>query len=1216
MLPEYWIKDQLSVLPPRRCETCRKCADSGKCSETHQLRTLKEEAELQMISDKVKIIDGRVQVEYPFIKNPAILKNNRHVAIKVAEKLWRDLKKDGLIEAYHGEMRKYLDRGTFVKLTDSEKNEYEGPHQWITHHGVLKNSSTSTPLRVVTNSSFRNGASSLNACLPRGPKSINDLFNITLRFRSYERVFAFDLDKAYNTMHTGVVERNLRRFVWRWEESEPWQDFAIDKVHFGDGPAACQLEVSKQKTAELGKSIDEEASKKMIDDSYVDDTFSGGNKESIDRMVGVVQEDGNYNGTISQILALGGFKVKAFAVEYDMSQPDENLLGNSVFGYGWNPKSGIMCLNFKVNLSKKKRGARIGPDLTLDSISSLSTMSFTKRNLLGVTNSFGDYLGVAEPFTLRFRLGMKTLTKYEPRLDWDDELPASLRPFWETLLAETILTGCVEFPRTTRPDNSIGGPVIGGLADGNDLAYGCCVYLIWEFGCNGNECVSIYCKTKDGGHFSSAFLCGKSRITPLHGYTVPRSELSAATLLYRMLKRVVQALVHIDVKPQLVIPMLDSKCTISLLDDNSRSLKPFFQNRVAEIRDNMDDIRKICPLEEPHYIESSLNVADLVTKGKAKIDDIKLGSLWQTGPSFFTLPRNAWPITRDFVRLEPPQEEVKPNFNFMATNLESVSSGTFAKAKISPCMDSIKLSGRPAILFSLIEGILSYSNNFGSRVRVVARIIRGWNNKMIKDGDDWNTTQLNLIGNEPVRDELVAAEKVILKHGMVTTSRALKEGKLSSLLPMVIDGIIYTRGRLGEKSMEALLGVTKLPILMPNSRLAELYMWRAHNGFSGLFHRSVSETLAKSRASVWIVKGNQVAKRICSQCMTCRKLRKNPESQQMAELKEESSQVCPPWTYVCLDYAGPVFIKGEINAKSRGKGWILCYTCRSTKAVCLLVTAGYSTSHFLTRHEEFVARKGKPRSIVTDRGTQLVKGGIVLSEKEKPSNWNWAEVVSKNSVTDWKFAPIGSPHYNGLSESTVKILKRSLSLAINPGVILSFSEMVTLLAKISHSINCRPLGIDSVSGDSQQEHNFIPITPNHLLLGRSGEDSPPLDYEEDSPITARLAYVSAVYETWWKYWIKQVLPSLIPTRKWKVISRNINVGDVCLMSYLNNLKDDYRLVKVTEVMPDGRGLVRTVKIVYRKKMKNEPKDAYWKRPLVEEEVSVRRLSILVSVNDQ
>ena len=45
--------------------------------------------------------------------------------------------------------------------------------------------------------------------------------------------------------------------------------------------------------------------------------------------------------------------------------------------------------------------------------------------------------------------------------------------------------------------------------------------------------------------------------------------------------------------------------------------------------------------------------------------------------------------------------------------------------------------------------------------------------------------------------------------------------------------------------MEAILAVPELPVLMPDSRVAELFMWRAHHGYSGMFHRSATETLAK-----------------------------------------------------------------------------------------------------------------------------------------------------------------------------------------------------------------------------------------------------------------------------------------------------------------------------------------------------------------------------------
>ena len=265
-------------------------------------------------------------------------------------------------------------------------------------------------------------------------------------------------------------------------------------------------------------------------------------------------------------------------------------------------------------------------------------------------------------------------------------------------------------------------------------------------------------------------------------------------------------------------------------------------------------------------------------------------------------------------------------------------------------------------------------------------------------------------------------------------------------------------------------------------------------GYSGLFHRSVASTLAKSRSSVWIVSGKDLARRICSQCMVCRRNKKELASQQMALLREESLQVCPPWTYVSLDFAGPVSIKGEVNSRARMKSWILIYVCRNTKAVCLLPTSGYSTSDFLCKHEEFIARKNKPRKIVSDRGSQLVSAGIVLANKENPLNWKWSEVVRKNSTTDWEFVPVGSQHRNGLSEAQVKILKKSLSLALPSGTILKYSELVTLLAKISHSVNSRPLGLSSTSENSQQEDFFSPITPNQLLLGKTDDDAPALDF--------------------------------------------------------------------------------------------------------------------------
>ena len=220
-------------------------------------------------------------------------------------------------------------------------SSYEGPLNYITHHAIVKNSS-STPLRVVHNSSLKNGSHSLNSILPKGPSQLNDMLEVALRFRSYKACFGADLKKAYNTIQTGLVERNLRRFVWKFSPEDSWKTFGINKVHFGESNAANERECAKVKVAKMGENIDREAAHKLIRDSFVDDIFSGGSISSVDRMVGKKQADGSRSlGTMSQILNIGGFVVKEFVVEGDLDQADSNLLSNSMFGYSWDSKNGI-----------------------------------------------------------------------------------------------------------------------------------------------------------------------------------------------------------------------------------------------------------------------------------------------------------------------------------------------------------------------------------------------------------------------------------------------------------------------------------------------------------------------------------------------------------------------------------------------------------------------------------------------------------------------------------------------------------------------------------------------------------------------------------------------------------------------------------------------------------------------------------------------------------
>ena len=181
---------------------------------------------------------------------------------------------------------------------------------------------------------------------------------------------------------------------------------------------------------------------------------------------------------------------------------------------------------------------------------------------------------------------------------------------------------------------------------------------------------------------------------------------------------------------------------------------------------------------------------------------------------------------------------------------------------------------------------------------------------------------------------------------------------------------------------------------------------------------------------------------------------------------------------------------------------------------------------------------------------------------------------------------------------------------------MRYSELVTLLAKVAYAINSRPLGLSSTSQDSQQEDFLSPVTPNQLLLGTTDDDAPPMDYDESDNLTARLAYVSDVYKSWWRAWYQQVLPTLVPCRKWKREVRNLEIGDIVFMYYPSSIQDNYRLAKIMEIFPDPKGLVRTVRVGYRKRDKRDRLLPYKAKPLTEEIVAVQRLSVLLPVSEQ
>ena len=249
----------------------------------------------------------RVVTNYPFRRDPSVLTDNYAQAVQLARGLEKRLIKSGMLEAYNAQLREMLERECLRLLTEEELKNWDGLINYVSHHGVEKPQSGSTPLRIVANSSLDNNWSgaSYKSCLIKGPNALTPLLEVLCTFRFLECIIAWDIRKAYNAVFIALIHHHLRRLVWRWGKlQEEFQIYALSRVHFGDRPAGLALQLAKDYARKEGHAICPETAKALGKGSYVDDSVAGGSAEFVERLRGIATcTDGvfHYTGTVAQI---------------------------------------------------------------------------------------------------------------------------------------------------------------------------------------------------------------------------------------------------------------------------------------------------------------------------------------------------------------------------------------------------------------------------------------------------------------------------------------------------------------------------------------------------------------------------------------------------------------------------------------------------------------------------------------------------------------------------------------------------------------------------------------------------------------------------------------------------------------------------------------------------------------------------------------------------
>ena len=238
------------------------------------------------------------------------------------------------------------------------------------------------------------------------------------------------------------------------------------------------------------------------------------------------------------------------------------------------------------------------------------------------------------------------------------------------------------------------------------------------------------------------------------------------------------------------------------------------------------------------------------------------------------------------------------------------------------------------------------------------------------------------------------------------------------------------------------------------------------------------------------------------------------------------------------------------------------------------------------------ATRGNVRMITSDPGSQLIGASKELSEWRR--GWSKAELASYGAKEgfQWNFISANSQHQNGGAEVLIKLSKGVIkALMQNLGEQkLTLNELNTVLLEAAHIVNSRPIGLKP-----NQDTDFEYLSPNSILLGKNSDtiNAGPFrskdNVDHNSQIDKeRFLLCQSIVQQFWEVWQQQYFPSLLVRQKWHYNRRNLQVGDICAVQDSNTLRGEFRLCKVSEVYPDGKGVVRNVQVTVASKQDGTP----------------------------
>nr|XP_049697737.1 uncharacterized protein LOC126054893 [Helicoverpa armigera] len=557
-----------------------------------------------------------------------------------------------------------------------------------------------------------------------------------------------------------------------------------------------------------------------------------------------------------------------------------------------------------------------------------------------------------------------------------------------------------------------------------------------------------------------AFIASKCRVAGNKPITVPRLELQAAVLASRLAETITNE--H-KMKAVRRVFWSDSTTVLHWIKNNARNYKMYIANRLGEI----DELTRIL---EWRYVPTKLNIADIATR--ENYDCSVLQDEWLQGPAFLYKHPEYWPL--DVV--EPANKELLECVTVIDNTIEICTLPVPEPSRFSSWLRLLRTTSR----------VLTFVDNITKAIN---------KNKQI-------ASTCNL--NDDVMDR---AERLLIKHSqalsfgkeikLLQASTALPtSSKLLTLSPYLDEhGVLQCGGRINA-APEITPDVKQPVILDGRSHITRLIVKHYHQR---AFHGHQEMVVNELKQKYWIIRIRPTVKHVISKCMLCRIRRAQPRPPRMGDLPEgRLAHHQRPFTHTGVDLFGPM----EVTiGRRREKRYGVLFTCLTVRAIHVELVGSLTTDDVIMALRRVAARRGWPRHLYSDNGTNLRGADKELKKcvSELDEKLLADGVQSYSMTTTWTFSPPASPHWGGAWERLIRCVKNALKVVLKERAPRD-AVLQTLMTEVEVMINSRPL--------------------THWRIAQQLADS------------------------FWRRWVKEVLPDMRPRKKWQQEQRPLQVGDL------------------------------------------------------------------------